>query len=386
MGQLISVIVPVYNIEAYLSKCISSILQQTYRNIHIVLVDDGSTDNSGQICDDFAKRDDRIEVVHKENEGVVSARKAGLFAAKGQFIGFVDGDDYIDRHMYGRMLDNLIYTKSDFVHTGYYKGQMTVSLLDDKVVDLQQNKGSLINHYILSSNSQEYMSSSIWSKLFKANFLRECFMEIPDGFLMGEDLVNLILCILKGTKMSIMDSCYYYYRVRKTSIMHEKNDMVFLETVKLFQVVENVLKKYGCYDEVKDTLIKDWLRRCACAALAQSSYDEFKIQCYGFNNMQMLFGKKIVIYGAGKIGRDYYSQICRYRKCEIVAWIDKNYQNIHYDCFKVESPELLEYLEFDILIIAVKYEKNAAEIKNSLIREVGVEEAKILWIKPNVNG
>lgn len=94
--------------------------------------------------------------------------------------------------------------------------------------------------------------------------------------------------------------------------------------------------------------------------------------------------KKIVIYGAGEIGRDYYCQIRRYPKCEIVAWIDKNYQNIHYDCFEVTGPKLLKQLDFDVLIVAVKYESNAMEIKKDLVNQ-GIKEAQILWIKPKLN-
>ena len=119
-GQiLISVIVPIYNVEQYVEKCIQSIVNQTYKNIQILLIDDGSTDNSGKICDEYAKKDSRIEVVHKRNEGLVRARKEGLNRANGQYIGFVDGDDYIDENMYAEMLRDILSFQADFVHAGY---------------------------------------------------------------------------------------------------------------------------------------------------------------------------------------------------------------------------------------------------------------------------
>ena len=100
MNIKISIIVPVYNIEKYISECIESIINQTYKNLQIILVDDGSTDKSGIICDEYARKDTRINVIHQKNGGLVSARKSGLRNVEGEFVGFVDGDDYIEPDMY----------------------------------------------------------------------------------------------------------------------------------------------------------------------------------------------------------------------------------------------------------------------------------------------
>lgn len=382
MGAQISIIVPIYNVEMYLPKCISSILQQTYQDIQVILVDDGSTDRSGKICDDFSKTDDRVEVIHKKNGGLVSARKAGLAAARGQYIGFVDGDDYIDPNMYGDLLDNLICTGADFVHTGLQRNGMHILQLTDEVLDISQNKAGFIEKYILSTDSEEHINHSVVTKLFKAEFIRQCYSEVPDSQAVGEDLINLIICILQGNRMSILNASYYHYTARNTSITQERNDTAYLTTIRLFQIIENILKKYDCYAEMKDMLEKDWLRLFLCSKLSQASYDRFKIQCYGIKDMSALLDKKIVIYGAGKIGRDYYAQICRYSRCKIAGWIDQNYQNIHYECVSLQGREDIKRLDFDILIIAVKYEKNALQIKKNLIEEDDVNEAKIMWIKP----
>ena len=102
---LISVIVPVYNVEQYLDRCVCSILNQTYQNLEIILVDDGATDSSGRMCDEYAKRDERIKVVHKQNGGLSDARNAGLAAATGEYIGYVDSDDWIEPDMYEKMYE-----------------------------------------------------------------------------------------------------------------------------------------------------------------------------------------------------------------------------------------------------------------------------------------
>ena len=115
----ITVIVPIYNAELYISKCIDSILKQTYSHLQIILIDDGSTDSSGKICDRYANLDKRVEVYHTTNNGLVAARKLGLQLAKGKYIGFVDADDYIEPNMFSELILNLIKTDADFVHSGF---------------------------------------------------------------------------------------------------------------------------------------------------------------------------------------------------------------------------------------------------------------------------
>lgn len=117
---LLSVIVPVYNTEPYLRKCIESVCNQTYKNLEIILVDDGSTDLSGTICDKFAAKDSRIKVIHKENEGLVSARKAGVLAARGEYIANIDGDDYIDLEMFKTMMQVALQQGVDMVQCGLF--------------------------------------------------------------------------------------------------------------------------------------------------------------------------------------------------------------------------------------------------------------------------
>lgn len=120
MSDLISVIVPIYQVKEYLHKCITSIINQKYKNLQIILVDDGSTDGSETICDEYAKIDKRITVIHRDNGGLVRARKTGLEYAKGDYVGFVDGDDYIDEEMYAYLYEEIIKGKADMVHTPFF--------------------------------------------------------------------------------------------------------------------------------------------------------------------------------------------------------------------------------------------------------------------------
>ena len=116
---IISIIVPVFNVGKYLEKCIASIVGQTYTNLEIILIDDGSTDNSSQICDAWAERDSRIRVIHQKNSGVAAVRNKGLQAATGEYIGFVDSDDWITDTMYQDMMDGILLTNADAAFTGF---------------------------------------------------------------------------------------------------------------------------------------------------------------------------------------------------------------------------------------------------------------------------
>ena len=120
MKATISIIVPIYNVERYLVQCIDSILNQTYKEIQVILVDDGSTDSSGKICDEYRQKDNRIVVIHQENKGLVAARKEGLKKSAGEYVGFVDGDDYIEPQMYARLLAIMESTEADIVHSVSY--------------------------------------------------------------------------------------------------------------------------------------------------------------------------------------------------------------------------------------------------------------------------
>ena len=121
MQPLISVIVPIYNVEKYLDRCVGSIINQTYKNLEIILVDDGSPDNCPQMCDDYAKKDSRIKVVHKENGGLSDARNAGMKVATGEYVSFIDSDDYISLDFYETLLETIVDNDSDIVECSVVK-------------------------------------------------------------------------------------------------------------------------------------------------------------------------------------------------------------------------------------------------------------------------
>ncbi len=217
----ISIIVPVYNAEDTLERCISSILGQTYHDLQILLVDDGSTDGSYGICQQFALIDKRIEVCHTENKGSVAARKTGLKLAVGDYIGFVDADDYIEPDLFIKLLEMLMKTNADFVHSGYVEerqgNKKIICNFDEAVFKMHdiQSKINFLQEFVLNGINDNNISSSIWSKLFQAGFIKKCFEPLSDKQQYGEDLLCLCRCVLESRCLVLDRIAGYHYDIKK---------------------------------------------------------------------------------------------------------------------------------------------------------------------------
>ncbi len=213
MNIKISVIVPIYKVERYLRQCIDSIINQTYSNLEIILVDDGSPDNCGIICDEYAKIDKRIKVIHKENGGLSSARNAGLDIATGEYIGFVDSDDYIDKTMYEELINSIKKYDSD-ISTGMFFNKYRFFRKNSKGFDKElvfKGKDKFINTKV----GYKCIYFNVWSKLYK----REIFDNIrfPEGMCF-EDSYIIYEILDKAESISYVPKYLYYYRIRKNSI------------------------------------------------------------------------------------------------------------------------------------------------------------------------
>ena len=224
----ISIIVPIYNVEDYLPRCIESICQQTYKNLEIILVNDGSTDNSSNICNLYAQKDDRILVIHKQNGGLVTARKEGLRVSSGDFVGFVDGDDYIEPDMYDNLLRVILDKHADVVDSGYKK-----------------NGDSKCREHVLRQHSEDAVCPSIWSKLYKSNVIKECYNMVPDSQSYGEDFLCLIVLVCENKKIVNIPHAYYNYTIREDSVYHQVSEKKYMDILCLHNAIIELLNKYG---------------------------------------------------------------------------------------------------------------------------------------------
>lgn len=212
----ISVIVPVYNSEKYLNRCIESIVNQTYKNLEIILVDDGSSDNCPQICDNWAEKDSRIKVIHKKNDGAASARNSGLDAATGEYIGFIDSDDYIDSNMYQIMLDQIIDNDADASRCGVVRelgngeteewgtGNSDIIIVDNK--QLLADVGEAVG----------LLPVACYNKLFKSSCIGN--IRFDTSFKFAEDTLFNFMVAKNIRKMVYNDVDRYHYVYNDMSI------------------------------------------------------------------------------------------------------------------------------------------------------------------------
>ena len=246
---LISVIIPVYNVENYLSRCLDSVLNQTYKNLEIILVDDGSTDSSSLICDEYAEKDGRVKVIHKANEGAAMARNTGLDTATGEYISFVDSDDLINKEMIEKLYAGITENNCDIAVCGYWL------YFENKEIDYEKTSRNITEKIFLNNETidvfgwSDYVASnSVWSKLVKA--------ELFDGvsfpkFRTAEDLYVTFKLFHKAKKVYATDDKMYYYICRQGSLMHGKE----LNTEDTINVCD-LLTEY-CRDEIEDNTEKE---------------------------------------------------------------------------------------------------------------------------------
>ncbi len=235
---MVSVIVPVYNVAPYLKRCVDSLQNQTYRDLEIILVDDGSTDNSGQLCDEFASTDNRIRVIHKENGGLSDARNAGIKVAEGEYIGFLDSDDWVDTHMYEDMIRAALQYQAPLVITGmsriYENGYRNNQFILEHEVVLSGD--AIVSQYL----KQGMFSTSVCDKLFRRDLLEHrCF---PVGKLY-EDAPVLFDVLCSIHKAVVLGKPHYCYFQRADSICGQKFSDKKMDHLYFSQDIRNRVKK-----------------------------------------------------------------------------------------------------------------------------------------------
>ena len=245
-SELISVIIPAYNIAPYLERGVVSVLNQTYRNLEVILVDDGSTDKSGQICDRLAEKDDRVIVIHKKNGGLADARNVGMEAAKGSFIGFVDGDDWIDTDMYERMLGAALAQQADMAVCRYRRiyGKQVEDASVDRVAVFE---GQVALQYDVEEREEYDIQNAAWNKLYRRELLDKLRFPVGKWY---EDIVFSAKALSGAARCVYLDSaCYNYIIDREGSIMNVKiNSRTFTDQIPAYWERSSFLRELGRRD------------------------------------------------------------------------------------------------------------------------------------------
>lgn len=212
----VSCIIPVYNVAPYLVKCLDSVIGQTYENIEIILIDDGSTDNSYQICKQFADNDSRVRLIHQENGGLSCARNTGIAQATGDYVLFIDSDDWVDKKIVEKLIENAKIHNADVVACKYLKTKKNDSLILNK-----RNKIKVFSSrdYVYSMTKPMGAFCFAWGRLIKRELIPINAFPVGKVF---EDVMTMPKIVYKANKVVQTDAKYYYYRYRRTGISHGK--------------------------------------------------------------------------------------------------------------------------------------------------------------------
>ncbi len=246
MNVTFSILVPVYNVEQYLTQCVDSILAQTYTNFEVILVDDGSPDRCGEMCDEYAAQDSRVRVIHKPNGGLISARKAGMAVAKGEYICFVDSDDFIANDMLETYHDILKSEKVDMICAGfsmYYAGRTSQIQLNVRPgrYSREQLEKEIYPHMLsLKPLRPSLIAPSVCLKCFRKKIVEDVYKHVPEEIAIGEDVAVTYPALLRADAIYVVGYYGYMYRQNTDSMTHAYNKNLYSNMKILLSYLYNV--------------------------------------------------------------------------------------------------------------------------------------------------
>lgn len=395
-SPLISIVIPIYNAAQYLDCCITSVLEQTYKNIEIILVNDGSSDRSAEICKEFAMRDVRIKSISQCNQGVALARKNGAKHATGQYISFVDADDYIDLDMYKQLVD--CCQDYDLVISQWYREESAGSRrASDKIVPgaytTQADMRFILEHLINVSTAggkislQSGFTGYMWGKLFKKEMAQFVFENINENLSIGEDCDFTYRYFLGCRSILVTEICGYHYRIHQNSAVHSPDiDCKYLKNAyELYMSLASAFKTHPAYELLLPQLQYKISMMLVKAPAKMGFCLETQNRTIVFPFINMLQGKRVVLYGADKLGVTYMRQIREWNICEVRMWVDENWEYYRREGKDVYSDKKLLSEEYDYILLAVSGKQEAEKIIQALVSN-GIESEKILWKNPFVIG
>lgn len=271
--DVISIIIPVYNVEKYLERCLNSIIQQTYTNIEVILVNDGSKDSSLEICKEYQLKDSRIVIIDKINEGVSVARNTGIQAATGKFIGFVDPDDWIEPEMYHSMHKVMQKHRCDVAFCNYSKD--TKISCSPKLLKIKKdvlNKQEIIDELICNMIGIEdilpkyyNIMGCVWRCLYRKDFIDNHNLKFTPGVVIMEDLIFTVEALINCSSVCIDRGVWYHYMQNKSSSLHAYIENMWNDQTRVHETLENVLNEAGLEDYMRNRLDSRYIAMAACS-------------------------------------------------------------------------------------------------------------------------
>ena len=382
MSPQLSVVVTVYNLDRYIEKCIDSLLLQDYKYMEIVIVDDGSTDNTSEICDKYEKKYNNIRVVHKCNEGVVKALATGIDYSEGLYITFVDGDDWVQHNCYGSLMKLLLDNDLDIITYGAirYRNENDYYYTYDSFkegiyegTDLNDIKSNMI----WDKTKQGFqIDPSLCMKIFRKDIIETCVKNVLNIKIhYAQDVIITYPAIKEAEKLGIIHDAYYFHRRREIGVQpaylmdsqyYYKLYLVYKYLSEIFKFDKNILQqieafyqysvKLRCLDNTQDVTIGKWL--------------------FPFDKVKK--GSNIIIYGYGKVGKTYIQQLEKWNFCNVICIVDSAYEKYQDNGGKIFPIEHIVNKRYDYIVIANASDDVKHKIKNVLMNNFNVEEKKII--------
>lgn len=379
--ELLSVIVPVYNTEMYIRKCIESILNQTYKNLELILVDDGSTDHSGLICEEYLKKDTRVFVIHTKNNGPLRARLTGLEQAKGNHITFVDSDDWLCIDTYEKVMS---LGSADVISFGiiryfseekFYKDYR----LEEKRYDKNAIENSIIPQMLWSKIKNTCgIDPSLCTKIFQKEQIRKHIRKVEElGVHYGEDVAVLYPLLLETDSLINTTQCFYYHRQRAEGVVwpYFDDEAYFDKLYRLYSYLRNEFQGNKAHVILQEQLDKFYRYS---VAKKKNMYDNTKYSKEEvFPYWEFQPSSRVVLYGAGELGKIYRAINDKHHFCNIILWVDKA-SRLTDGSSMPQSVECIGNASYDTILIAVRNSFVAEEIRNELT-DRGIPSEKIVW-------
>lgn len=379
MEKLVSVIVPVYNAERYLEKCMESIAFQTYQNIEIILINDGSSDRSGEICAMFQEKYANVVLINQSNAGNTNARKKGLAYAQGEYVVFVDSDDWMPVFSIAELYHYMEEHDADMVIANYslYKDKHYLERrikIPEGLYDEAHHWQMLCENFF-ESGGQFSVLHNIWGKMYRTSFYRKAQSYVSDQITIGEDLLCLYICLLMHPRIYISHKVNYYYRETPDSLIRRINERSLCDINNIYLAAERLRNTFNddfCLRMGLNRYLKGW-----ASGEIDKLFGGKSSNMYLFPFEKVEKNSRILIYGAGRIGQSYRKQVISGHYCILTGLIDKNgciYREKGLEVFDIDE---IENTLFDKVVIAIG-DRAEAELVRQMLMEKGIEKEKIV--------
>ena len=388
----ISVIVPVFNAENYLRRSLDSILNQTYRNLEIILVDDGSTDGSAEIMEKYAKRDKRVVVFrHARNMGLVRARKTGVNQATGDYISYVDADDEVSLTRCEELLPQMeagieiITTDVVQIYSSHSRQKMT-NYFPEKTYNEEEICSEILSQIADTGHfHKRNLRTYVWGGFFSRSLLQRCQPLVADEIVMGEDTVCFLWCLLYAKSLAIVSGAEYYYYKNTGSMCHissfdVENRKKVRKSHAAFEkfIQEYLLHLHEGLNEVVGRQLRHTFYYLTIASDYRSLVEQRPQETFFPFGVPITFS--VIIYGAGSFGQQLYEYWSGREEVKILAWCDKSFEKYVAAGLEVYSSETILEVKSDYVLMAIAQYDVAQKAAKDLMG-MGVERKRIRFVK-----